>query len=75
MTSNIVNKIQLYTTLHTQKRDHEDEITMTFKCAASEFDKAIGIPTQTLLVMTLELCPNVSVNQVSSKINSGGNLE
>lgn len=75
MTANIVNKIQLYATLHSQKRDHEDEITITFKCAASEFDKAVGIPTQVLLIMTLELCPNVTVNQVSNSLDTNGNLE
>ena len=70
-----MDKIQLYGTLHKQIRDHEDEITMTFKCSASEFDKAIGIPTQTLLVLSVELCPNVVVNKVNESRSTNGNLE
>lgn len=57
------DSIQCYATLHKQVRDSEDEVTVTFKCPASEFHKIIAIPSQKLLILSISIVPDISVNQ------------
>lgn len=64
-------KVEFYGQLWKQMRDDEDEITMTLKCPASEFVKVIGIPTRTLLQVTIQ-----DVNApVDSHGDKGGEAE
>lgn len=56
-----MDNVTCYATLHKQVRDNEDEVSMTFKCSATEFDKVIAIPTQTLLKLTVELAAGANV--------------
>lgn len=59
-------KIQMYAQLYKQVRDAEDEVTVTFKCPATEFHKVITIPTQTLLELTVcDVNANVNTTQDS----------
>jgi hypothetical protein len=60
-------KIQMFAQLFKQVRDAEDEVTVTFKCPASEFHKVITIPTQTLLELT--------VTDVNTQVNSQGDIK
>lgn len=47
-------RAEFYADLFKQTRDDEDAVTLVFKTSATEFAKVIGIPTRTLLKITVE---------------------